>query len=58
MRLLNTDSVEIRQFGDADIPPYAILSHRWSEEKVTFQDIAGAHAAQKGDMKKSKTAAQ
>jgi hypothetical protein len=47
MRLLKTHPVEIRQFGDNDIPSYAILSHRWDEEEVTFQDIVGAHAAKK-----------
>lgn len=25
-------------------PPYAILSHRWGEDEVTFQDLEGGHA--------------
>lgn len=29
-------------FNDSDIPPYAILSHTWGTEEVTFEDIVGA----------------
>lgn len=37
MRLLNTRSWEMRDFiSDDDIPPYAILSHTWDEEEVSF----------------------
>lgn len=39
MRLLNTESLELREFFDNDIPPYAILSHRWEEEEVIYQDM-------------------
>ncbi|KAK7461073.1 hypothetical protein VKT23_009002 [Stygiomarasmius scandens] len=40
MRLLNTDSYEVKEFyHDVNIPKYAILSHTWTDEEVTFQDI-------------------
>lgn len=39
MRLLNSVSLELKEFLGSDIPPYAILSHTWGEEEVTFQDI-------------------
>jgi hypothetical protein len=39
MRLLNTRTVELSEFFGKDIPKYAILSHRWEEEEITFQDI-------------------
>ncbi|KAK7462394.1 hypothetical protein VKT23_007993 [Stygiomarasmius scandens] len=42
MRLLNTLSFELHEFR-SDIPPYAILSHTWEEEEVTFEDIADWH---------------
>ncbi|KAI3325361.1 ankyrin repeat-containing protein [Xylariaceae sp. AK1471] len=41
MRLLNTTTLEIREFRYGEIPKYAILSHTWDEEEVTFQDMKG-----------------
>ena len=39
MRLLNSYTDEIREFITDDcIPPYAILSHTWADEEVTFRD--------------------
>lgn len=39
MRLLNAHSRKLEEFyGDA-IPPYAILSHTWGKEEVTFHDL-------------------
>ena len=39
MRLLNTSTTVVTQFGDNDIPPYAILAHTWGRDEVTFQHI-------------------
>ncbi|KAE9379615.1 HET-domain-containing protein [Stipitochalara longipes BDJ] len=39
MRLINVKTFEFREFFGADVPHYAILSHRWEDEEVTFQDI-------------------
>ncbi|KAI1416230.1 HET-domain-containing protein [Hypoxylon sp. FL1857] len=39
MRLLSTDCRHIKQFiSDNEIEPYAILSHTWGEEEVTYED--------------------
>lgn len=38
MRLINTKSLELREFFNEDTPPYAILSHAWGDQEVTFQD--------------------
>lgn len=38
MRLLHTRRWEFREFYDDDIPDYAILSHRWEEDELTYQD--------------------
>ncbi|CAJ2511845.1 Uu.00g074700.m01.CDS01 [Anthostomella pinea] len=38
MRLLNTTTLQLKQFLGSR-PPYAILSHTWDDEEVTFQDI-------------------
>ncbi|KAK4892229.1 hypothetical protein LTR27_009238 [Elasticomyces elasticus] len=38
MRLINTDSLMLQEFIDADsAPKYAILSHRWGDEGVTHK---------------------
>lgn len=39
MRLLNTETLEILEFFGTSTPKYAILSHRWEEDEVSFQDI-------------------
>ncbi|KAF5343225.1 hypothetical protein D9758_013393 [Tetrapyrgos nigripes] len=44
MRLLNTKTLKLAEFY-ADIPPYAILSHTWEKEEVTFQDIQNLETA-------------
>ena len=47
MRLLNTDTLELEEFGGNKIPLYAILSHTWGEKEITFQDIEGSNAEKK-----------
>lgn len=39
MRLLKTSTVTLHEFFVSQIPPYAILSHRWEGEEVTFQRL-------------------
>jgi hypothetical protein len=42
MRLLKTntdDGLELQEFTGQGIPPYAVLSHRWEDGEVTYQDI-------------------
>lgn len=39
MRLLNTETLQLYQFGDDEIPTYAILSHTWLGEEITFKDL-------------------
>ena len=39
MRLLDILGFELREFFDEGIPFYAILSHRWEQEEVTFQAL-------------------
>ena len=44
MRLLDTTTIKLSEFFDADIPKYAILSHTWGKNEVTFQDLDRARA--------------
>jgi hypothetical protein len=39
MRLLDTSTITLHEFLDANVPDYAILSHRWNLEEVSFQDL-------------------
>ncbi len=39
MRLINTHTLDIEEFEGQKVPPYAILSHRWEDQEVLFQDI-------------------
>ncbi|KAM7186160.1 Heterokaryon incompatibility protein (HET) domain containing protein [Naviculisporaceae sp. PSN 640] len=39
MRLINTKTRRMEEFVGNNIPPYAILSHTWEEEEVTFSDM-------------------
>ena len=46
MRLLHTSSLELKEFYGS-IPPYAILSHTWESEEVSYQDLPQEYAREK-----------
>ncbi|KAF5368374.1 hypothetical protein D9758_002463 [Tetrapyrgos nigripes] len=46
MRLLNTETLQLHEFY-SDIPTYAILSHAWEREEVTFQDMQNPQIAER-----------
>ena len=47
MRLLNTQSLELSPpYVPSEVPDYAILSHRWNTEEVTFADVINAPISQ------------
>ena len=48
MWLLNTATLELKDFVGAGIPPYAILSHTWGDDEVTFQEMRKDREAAKG----------
>jgi Heterokaryon incompatibility protein (HET) len=39
MWLLNVNDLQLEEFQEDSIPPYAILSHTWQHAEVTFHDI-------------------
>lgn len=51
MRLINTTSLELKNFieepTNTRFPRYAILSHTWGDDEVTFQDIQNFNVAKK-----------
>lgn len=42
MRLLNTKTLHFSEFVGDDIPEYAILSHRWEPDELSYQDMCRA----------------
>ncbi|KAK2043744.1 HET-domain-containing protein [Colletotrichum somersetense] len=47
MRLLNADTLQLREFYNRYVPAYAILSHTWEDEEVTLQDLTDPASATK-----------
>ncbi|KAJ6442200.1 Six-bladed beta-propeller, TolB-like protein [Purpureocillium lavendulum] len=47
MRLVNAQTLALEEFDDSHIPEYAILSHTWGNDEVTFEDMKdlGIHRA-------------
>ena len=39
MRLLHTEDLHVEDFSGRKVPEYAILSHRWGDDEVSFQDL-------------------
>ncbi|RDH32956.1 HET-domain-containing protein [Aspergillus welwitschiae] len=39
MRLLNAKTLKLEEFVGHEIPKYAILSHTWGKDEVSFQDM-------------------
>jgi hypothetical protein len=52
MRLLNSTTLELAEFTERDLPPYAILSHTWENEEVSFQDMQCSDPKSKKGYKK------
>ncbi|KAI0910753.1 heterokaryon incompatibility protein-domain-containing protein [Ustulina deusta] len=47
MWLIHTDTLKLQQVTEAERVPYAILSHTWEEEEVSFQDFRDLNNALK-----------
>ncbi|KZM22047.1 uncharacterized protein EKO05_0007853 [Ascochyta rabiei] len=39
MRLIDVRTIELQLFNDNDIPEYAILSHTWGTDEVSYQEL-------------------
>lgn len=56
MRLINTSTRRLEEFVGRNIPPFAILSHTWEGEEVSFRDFTkGRRTRRKGFQKIAKT---
>lgn len=54
MWLLNTETLALENF-EGETPPYAILSHRWEEEEVSFKDVQNKRGHDKKGYEKIKS---
>jgi hypothetical protein len=52
MRLLNSHTLELHEYWGRNIPRYAILSHTWGDEEVSFQDVKEGSMKAKAGYKK------
>lgn len=56
MRLLNAQTLELVESFGQNVPRYAILSHTWGEQEVTFADLqSGKYMKKRGYYKISNT---
>jgi hypothetical protein len=56
MWLINARTLKLEDFIGSNIPEYAILSHTWEDEEVSFQDMGHRSArAKKGYAKIKET---
>ncbi|KAK3053048.1 hypothetical protein LTR09_005674 [Extremus antarcticus] len=39
MRLLNAKDATLKEFIGSNIPKYAVISHRWGEKEISYQDF-------------------
>ena len=42
MHLLDVRTRKLKRFGDGNVPPYAILSHTWGDDEISYQEIERA----------------
>lgn len=45
MRLIDCQTLQLEEFSGSKIPQYAILSHTWGSQEVSFSDYTSNHAA-------------
>ncbi|CZR50352.1 uncharacterized protein PAC_00224 [Phialocephala subalpina] len=56
MRLLHAYTFALQEFAENEIPPYAILSHTWEKDEVSFQDMQEGGLVRKEGYRKIKYA--
>jgi len=47
MRLINVNNYSVSEFIGRNAYPYAILSHTWGDDEVSFKDIQDVNAARR-----------
>jgi hypothetical protein len=52
MWLINTKTLQLEEFFEDDAPTYAILSHTWEEDEVSFREFRAEKASNKAGYRK------
>jgi hypothetical protein len=52
MRLLSTTTLRLKQFDQEPFPKYAILSHRWGDQEISFQQLEAGLGTEKDGYRK------
>jgi len=58
MRLLHTSELKLYELFGANIPPYAILSHTWSDFEISFQELQSGEGRSKAGYHKIRRCCQ
>jgi hypothetical protein len=58
MHLLDTSTITLSLVNSDRPPAYAILSHRWDESELSFQDIKDGINIQNAGIRRSQVAAR
>lgn len=58
MRLINGTTLQLEEFFEPEIPRYAILSHTWEKEEVTFKEFTATKHRRKKEAWRYKNGAQ
>ena len=54
IRLIHTTTLQFEEFFDENVPRYAILTHRWGKEEVSYKEFLKGRAKGKAGLKKIK----
>jgi hypothetical protein len=52
MRLLNCQTIKLEDFLEDAVPKYAILSHTWGDEEVSFEDMRRMSVSELGQIRR------
>ncbi|KAK4618070.1 Vegetative incompatibility protein HET-E-1 [Fulvia fulva] len=52
MRLLNVNTLQLKEFAEREQPPYVITSHRWGNDEATYKDVRKGHSQDTAGFKK------
>lgn len=52
MRLINTQTLTLHDFTGSNTPKYAILSHRWTDEELSFKEFSKGRSKDKKGYRK------
>ena len=55
MRLINVNTLRMKEFYEPGVPQYIILSHRWQQDEITLQEYVHGDAPSRSSYHKIET---